>query len=512
MVSCTNRTKEIITWIKLQKTNDMKNKCLILIAGVSLILNIGCEKKTTINTATNSVSTSGTEIKMDGELPSKESIPKLFDEMDFQQATQCYLWALPIVGFAEWQYQHYKTFNASSNDLVLYNSYADRLGILTANATTPYILTFIDLGVNGPTVIEMPAGRTAGGLADFWQREQATIGEMGPDKGKGGKYVLVPPTIKDFKAPGYFIVPCNTVNMFFGFRTLDPDPKVTETLLKLVKIYPYAKRANPNPTKVVSPPAGKKWLGIPPTGIAYWERLHAILQNEPVEERDRFFMAWLRNLGIEKGKPFAPDERQKKVLIAAAEKGQQMAMANSFSKRFPDVKHWPDKKWDYVLIMKNASQHADNYDEFFERASYFYEAVTYSQAMMSKTPNVGQAYLGAYYDNEGNWLDGAKNYTLNVPANPPAVNFWSITVYDSATRCLIDNPQQNADLSSRKDLIKNADGSVDLYFGPKAPAGKEKNWVQTLPGKHWFTYMRFYGPTTAYFDKSWKMDDIKEVK
>lgn len=490
----------------------MKSKCLIILATISLIFNVGCKKEASETVTESPVSQSENNIKMDGDLPSKESIPKLFDEMDFQQATQCYLWALPLIGFAEWQYQHYKTFKASSNDLVLYNSYNDRLGILTANATTPYIITFIDLAANGPTVIEMPAGRTAGGLADFWQREQATIGEMGPDKGKGGKYILVPPTIKDFKADGYFIVPCNTVNMFFGFRALDPDPKITETLLKQVKIYPYAQRAKPAPTKVISPPAGKKWLGIPPSGIAYWERLHAILQNEPVEERDRFFMAWLRNLGIEKGKPFAPNERQKKILIVAAEKGQQMAMANSFEKRFADVKHWPDKKWDYVLIMKNASQHANTYDEFFERTSYFYEAVTYSQAMMSKTPNVGQAYLGAYFDNEGNWLDGGKNYTLNVPANPPAVNFWSITVYDSATRCLIDNPQKNADLSSRKDLIKNKDGSVDLYFGPKAPAGKEKNWVQTLPGKHWFTYMRFYGPTKAYFDKSWKMDDIKEVK
>jgi hypothetical protein len=189
-----------------------------------------------------------------------------------------------------------------------------------------------------------------------------------------------------------------------------------------------------------------------------------------------------------------------------------MAMANSFEKRFKDVKHWSDKNWDYVMILSHPSQHADNYDEFFERSSYFYEAVTYSKAMMTKTPNVGQAYLGSYFDDQGNWLDGGKNYTLNVPANPPAVNFWSITVYDVATRCLIDNAQKNADLSSRKDLIKNADGSVDLYFGPKAPAGKEKNWVQTLPGKHWFTYMRFYGPTKAYFDKSWKMDDIKEVK
>jgi len=489
----------------------MKNKYCFILAFSSLSLIFGCKKAETKETASAQVSNSRAEIKMDGELPSKESISSLFDEMDFQQATQCYLWGLPIVAFAEWQHQQYETFKATSNDLILYNNYNDRLGILTANATTPYIVSFIDLAANGPTVIEMPAGHTAGGLADFWQREQAVIGEMGPDKGKGGKYILVPPTDKDFKADGYFIIPCNTVNMFFGFRTLDPDPKVTETLLKQVKIYPYAQRANPTPTKVVSPPAGKKWLGIQPSGIFYWQRLNAILQEEPVQERDRFFMAWLKNLGIEKGKPFNPDERQKKILIAAAQKGEQMAMANSFQKRFKDVKHWPDKKWDYVMIIKDPSQHADNYDEFFERTSYFYEAVTYSKAMISKIPNVGQAYLGSYFDNNGNWLDGGKSYTLNVPANPPAVNFWSVTIYDSATRCLIDNPQKNADLSSRKDLIKNKDGSVDLYFGPKAPAGKEKNWVQTLPGKHWFTYMRFYGPTRAYFDKSWKMDDIKET-
>ncbi|MEN2398338.1 DUF1254 domain-containing protein [Flavobacterium sp. MC2016-06] len=490
----------------------MKNKLFVIIVGAFLILNAGCKKSTDEEIASLSSPKTETNIKLEGELPSKESIPELFDEMDFQQATQCYLWGLPIVAFAEWQQDHYNKFNATSNDLVFYNTYNDRLGILTANATTPYIMSFIDLAKNGPTVIEMPAGHTAGGLGDFWQREQAVIGEMGPDKGKGGKYILVPPTMKDFKPAGYFIVPCNTMNMFFGFRVLDPDPKATETLVKQVKIYPYDKRANPVPTKIVSPPAGKKWYAVQPKGIAYWERLNAILQEEPVDDRDRFFMAWLKNLGIEKGKSFNPDERQKKILIAAAEKGEQMAIANSFCKRFKDVKHWPDKKWDYVMIIKDPSQHADNYDEFFERTSYFYEAVTYSKAMISKTPNVGQAYLGSYFDNTGNWLDGAKNYTLNVPANPPAVNFWSITVYDAATRCLIDNAQQNADLSSRKDLIKNTDGSVDLYFGPKAPQGKEKNWVQTLPGKHWFTYMRFYGPTTAYFDKSWKMDDIKEVK
>jgi hypothetical protein len=457
-----------------------------------------------------STATTNYKIAMDGEMPAKESIPALFDEMDYQQATQCYLWALPLVAFAEWQQQHYKVFGASSNDLVFYNSYEDRLGILTANATTPYIMAFIDLAANGPTVIEMPAGHTAGGLGDFWQREQAVIGEMGPDKGNGGKYVLVPPTITDFDAPGYFIVPCKTMNMFFGFRALDPDPKTTETLVQKVKVYTYAKRANPTTTKVVSP-GNKKWFGGQPEGIAYWERLHAIIQEEPVQERDRFFMAWLDNLGIRKGEAFNPTDRQNKILIAAAQNGQLMAMANSFDKRFKDVYHWPDRKWDYVMVISDASQRTKDFDEFFQRTSYFYEAVTYSKAMITQIPNVGQAYLGAYEDKDGNWLAGDNNYKLHVPFNPPAVNFWSLTVYDAATRCLIDNPQRNADLSSRKDLIKNNDGSVDLYFGPTAPAGKEKNWVQTLPGKHWFAYMRFYGPTAAYFDKSWKMGDVEKV-
>jgi hypothetical protein len=482
-----------------------------------LFVLISCTQKTNTGsgTATSTDSTASAldpvNMKMDGELPAKQSLPTLFNEMDYQQAVQCYLWALPIVAYAEWQRIHYNVFGASSNDLVLYNSYEDRLGILTANATTPYIMDFIDLAKNGPTVIEMPAGHTAGGLGDFWQRELAAIGELGADKGKGGKYILTPPGQKPITAPGYYSIPSTMMNVFFGFRALDPDPAKAEALIHGVKIYPYAQRNNPAPTKVVSP-GGKKYLAIQPDGITYWERLYDILNEEPVEERDRFFMSWLNNLGIVKGKPFNPTEAQKKILVAAAARGKQIAMANSFNKRFDSVYHWPDKKWDYVMVLTNSSQRAENYDEFFRRSSYFFEAVTFSNAMISKTPNLGQAYLGAYEDKDGNWLNGSNNYTLHIPPHPPAVNFWSVTVYDAATRCLIDNPQRNADLSSRKDLMMNADSSVDLYFGPSAPAGKEKNWVQTLPGKHWFTYMRFYGPTVAYFDKSWKMDDIEKMK
>lgn len=473
-----------------------------------MLMIAGCQNQSPKNSVSGVQSS---QVVMEGELPAQESIAEVFDELDLQQATQTYLWALPLVSYAQWQYEHENVFGAKSGDIVFYKSYEDKLGILTANATTPYLIAFINLADTGPIVVEMPAGHVAGGMGDFWQREIGVLGEMGADKGKGGKYILLPPGNTEKFDKAYTPIQSTTMNVFFGLRTLDADEAKSMETIKNIKIYPYSQRSNPPATRLVSPD-GKKWYGGQPSGIDYWKRLHAIIQQEPVAERDRFFMSMLHNLGIDKGQPFNPTEHQIKILTEAAEKGELMAKANSFSKRFKDVKHWPDRKWDYVMVIENARQAVDNYELLDQRTSYFYEAVTYSEAMITKTPNVGQAYLGSYVDSNGQWLDGGKNYTLNVPANPPAVNFWSITVYDIATRCLIDNEQKNADLSSRKDLIKNADGSVDLYFGPTAPAGKEQNWVQTVPGKHWFAYYRFYGPTEQYFDKSWKSGDITEIK
>lgn len=451
-------------------------------------------------------------VNLKGGLPATPAdTQKLFDQLDFQQASQAYLWALPIVAFAEWEHAHSDIFGAKPSDLVLYSSYTDRLGILTANATTPYIMSFTDMSKTGPMVIELPPGPTAGGLGDFWQREIAVIGEMGPDAGKGAKYLIVPPGTKPPSEAGYRVIQSSTVNLFLGIRALDPDAEKAMALVRQVKIYPFSERANPPETRLVSP-EGKPWYGGQPRGLDYWKRLHAILQVEPVAERDRFYMAMLANLGIEKGKPFQPDERQQKILLQGALAGELMAKANTFDKRFAGAKHWPDRRWDYILVMPDPDQRIGNYDALLERAAYFYEAVTYSKAMTSKTPGEGQAYLAAYTDKDGQWLDGGENYTLHVPANPPAKLFWSVTVYDSDTRALIDNEQKRGDRSSRDQLKLNADGSVDLYYGPKPPASGEANWVQTIPGRPWYGYMRFYGPTEGYFDKSWKLPDIEKLK
>lgn len=433
----------------------------------------------------------------------------LYDELDFQRATQAYLWALPIVSFAQWQHEHETVFGAKDAELVSYVTYRDRLGILTANATTPYILTFVNLGRTGPLVVDSPAGPTAAGVGDFWQRPITDIGQTGPDKGQGGKYLIVGPGQEPPQADGYYVVHSPTVNIMIGFRALDPDPARAQSLIEKIQLYPFARRDTPPPTRLI-PAGGKPFYQGQPRGMPYWERLHAILQQEPVETRDRMLMAMLAPLGIEKGKPFQPDERQQGILTRGAELGELMAMNFSFNKRFAGARYRPDTHWDYVLTM-DPGQEAESYTQLDERSAWFYEAVTATKGMKTSVPGVGQAYLGAYHDAQGRWLDGGRSYKLRVPAEPPAKQFWSLTLYDTRTRALVENTQGVADRSSRMDLAKNPDGSVDLYMGPKPPVGLEKNWIPTVPGKAWFAYFRLYAPTEGYFDQSWKLPDIEPV-
>jgi hypothetical protein len=447
-------------------------------------------------------------VRMDGELPRREDLAVVFDELDYQLGCQAYLWALPLVSYAQWQLQHREVFGATNYDLVHYVTYRDRLGLITANATTPYILNFIDLGQTGPLVVELPPGPTAGGLSDFWQRECGILGEMGPDRGQGGKHLIVPPGQDPPDVDSSFYVHQATgMNVMFGFRTLDPDPQRSQALVEGIRITPFDGRPAPQ-TRIVSPD-GRAWNGDQPRGLDYWARLHEIYQREIVDERDRFYLAMLRQLGIERGRPFDPDARLARLLTEATAAGELMAQANSFAKRFPGALYWPDRQWDLVVQLDHSDQRGRGYDQLLERAAWFYEAVSFSEAMKSQTPGVGQAYLASYTDAGGAWLDGGRTYTLHIPADPPAKLFWSVSVYDIGTRCLIDNAQQRGDRGSRDaELIYNPDGSVDVHFAPEPPPGREANWIQTIPGQHWFSYFRFYGPLEGYFDHTWKLGDI----
>lgn len=434
---------------------------------------------------------------------------RIYDEMDFQRATQAYIWAIPFVAMAEWKNAHLHQIGAAELETVLYRNFADKKGILTANLTTPYLITFGDLS-KGPVVLEMPVGNTAGMVMDFWQRPMTDIGQAGPDHGKGGKYLLVGPGQAVPQADGYRVVQVKTNNFFAGVRVLDPGEDQIASVRKGFRLYPYAQRDNP-PAQLSRGVDGKSWSQVQPRGLAYWQRYNEYMQQEPIEPRDRMMTAMLAPLGLEKGKPFNPGEREKKLLVDGALMGELMSMNISYAKRFPDSYYRPDSKWAYV-IMFDPSQETPNYTQLDERTDYFYEAVTAASSMVSKTPGVGSAYLGAYKDKNDHWFDGSKTYRLRVPANPPAKNFWSLTVYDTYNRVQLDNPTQTADISSRKAALKkNADGSVDLYVGPKAPAGWQDNWIETVPGKAWFAYFRFYGPTEGYFQRSYALPDFEEV-
>ncbi len=442
--------------------------------------------------------------------PSGESVERLFDQIDFQRACQAYLWSIPIVSFAEWQKAHEMTFKARSGDVVVYDNYLAKLGILTANATTPYIISFFNLEETGPMVVRMPAGAVAGFADDMWQRPLIDMGQTGPDRGEGGVYVIAGPGQKAEVPKGVYLAESPTSNVFWGFRALDKDPAKAKALLEMLEIYPLSKSDNP-PKKTIVDISGIRWSQTSPRGIDYWRSLHAIIQREPVHERDRFFMAMLKPLGIEKGKPFEPDERQTRLLTDGVLVGEAMAKANDFEKRLEEAHYAEGTHWHFALVI-DPSQRAEFYDQLDGRAAWFYEAVTTSSGMVTRTPGVGQVYLGTYKDKDGDWLDGTKSYRLRVPADAPVEQFWSMTVYDVGARCLIDNPSQQADRSSRMDLKVNDDGSVDLYVGPSAPAGNEGNWVETVPGRGWFSYFRLYGPKQEHFDHSWVLPDFEKTE
>ncbi len=442
--------------------------------------------------------------------PSGESVELLFDQIDFQRACQAYLWSIPIVSFAEWQKAHEVTFKARSGDVVVYDNYLAKLGILTANATTPYIISFFNLEETGPMVVRMPAGAVAGFADDMWQRPLIDMGQTGPDRGEGGVYVIAGPGQKAEVPKGGYLAESPTSNVFWGFRALDKDPAMAKALLEMLEIYPLSMSNNP-PNKTIVDISGIRWSQTSPRGVGYWKSLHAIIQREPVHERDRWFMAMLKPLGIEKGQPFEPDERQARLLTDGALVGEAMAKANDFEKRLKEAHYADGTHWHFALVI-DPSQRAEFYDQLDGRAAWFYEAVTTSSGMVTRTPGVGQVYLGTYKDKDGDWLDGKKSYRLRVPANAPVEQFWSMTVYDVGARCLIDNPSQQADRSSRMDLKVNDDGSIDLYVGPKAPAGNEGNWVETVPGRGWFSYFRLYGPKQEHFDGSWVLPDFEKAE
>ena len=340
--------------------------------------------------------------------PTDETVTKLYNEMDFQRACQAYLWSLPLVSFVYWQQVQAEEMGAGNGQLVFLETYDEKVGGLTLNVTTPYVETFVDLGASGPFVIEIPPGnQVRGATHDMWQVQVAQMT-------RPGKYLFVGPYQQvpaEAESEGYVINHSPMNNFFVGIRLMPEDPDERLALLKQIKLYPYNERKNPKTRDYVRPK--KPWFAYQPRTMAYWESLHKSINREPVREVDRYFMAMLKPLGIEKGRPFKPDARQKKILMDALVVGEAMAKANDFSKRLKKAHYRDDSHWHFSTTA-DWNQRTEFYQQLDGAAAWFYEAVTNDEAMHGQETGWGQVYMAAYQDADGDWLDGAKDYVLHL--------------------------------------------------------------------------------------------------
>ncbi len=467
--------------------------------------------------------------------PTPETTVALDEDLYYQRAVQTYLWALPSVNMYAMKEGQARTFGEGYNVFAVFeNRLKANTIITTPNSDVIYGIGFLDLAKDGPMVIEAPPKLQAL-IDDVWHRPiegpeidgikyLADIGLPGPDRGEGGKYLILPPGYEgDVDEDEYFVYRCRTNGVFVFTRGFFDDAanlKPAVDNMEKVRIYPLEGDAKPMDFKHASDvPADYLFA----QDASYFEMLDRFIQDDVVDDTDPYMHGVLATLGIAKGKTFAPNARQKELLDKAALTAWKMAKniaANS--DREDKGIWWEDRQWvahgkteldDFMRVgldeefRTRETKHTD----VNAKAHMFINHYSISTAMITSRVGIGAKYAGAYKDSDGNFLVGDHTYSITLPPNVPARLFWSLTAYDATTAAGLDNGQPYPSIGSRDNPEQNADGSTMLYFGPDAPAGKEKNWVKTVPGKGWFSLIRLYGPDQAFFDRTWKPGDFEKM-
>lgn len=438
-------------------------------------------------------------------VPTSETVSTIYDALDLLRGIDAFLNCMPGASLVALRRGLRSTGVDSPRVIGSADPHANsRMLLLTANTVTPYGSTFLDLRQWGPTVIEAPPMSLCV-VDDFWFRYVADMGIAGPDEGQGGKYLFLPPDYEGEVPEGYFAYRSPTYTSWVILRTLGGA-----TDMKKTRIYPLSE---------ADAPAENEWVEL--TEVAFntihandfdfYEEVDELVQEEPIEALDTERAGQLAAIGIVKGRPFAPDERLRGILDEAARIGAGIARTITYAPRDPEATIYGS--WKRVFIGGSYEFMRDGARLLDARALFHYNATVITPAVSQAQVGAGSDYAYAVHDANGHVLDGARNYRLHVEPNPPVKNFWSVDVYDTQTRSLLQTPSTlwPSVASTSGKLQANDDGSHDLYFGPKAPESKESNWVQTIPGKSWFVIFRLYGPLEPWFDQSWKLNEFEPL-
>ena len=451
------------------------------------------------------------ELKFIGGYPTVETIQKLYDQLDLQRAAQAYLDFIPAMSMQALLDAHRRDYGVrETGGMVVYVEPGEGRSIaigLTYNTESIYASMCLDLKQTGPAVIEVPP-MVLGIINDGFMRFVADLGNAGPDQGQGGKYLLLPPGYEGELPDGYFVFRSSTFRNWVMVRGLEQNTGRGETALAYYaehfKVHPLGEGVHqPGVVSASFKPSDTTH----PRDIRYFELLDKMVQYEPLSAFTPEELGLLNVLGIVKGVRFQPDERTQRILSDGVKLGDGLAKAIAFDNRDPQARVYPDRHWERIFIGGYKFER-DGARLLDARTLFHYTAIVVTPAMEVRKIGFGSQYLQTSKDASGHHLDGGQNYRLRLPAGIPAKEFWSVTVYDAETRSLLQNGQPKPSISTYDRPEENPDGSIDIYFGPSAPVGKEKNWVKTLPGKGWFTYIRFYGPLEPFFAQTWKPDDI----
>jgi hypothetical protein len=451
----------------------------------------------------------GTMRFFDG-FPDSGTVQKVYDNLDFQRAVQSFLNVLPAAQMHGMR-TGIREFGPDNQTVLISESFLDSRSIVAA-PNTESIYNFVWFNTkDGPLVIEMPPN-ILGFINDFFGRYVSDVGRPGPDKGKGGKYLLLPPGYTGVVPDGYFVLNSRTIGNFICFRGFALNGALQASVDNIkdhFRVYTMSDAAVP-PEMIFVNISGKAFNTMPDTDATLYENMAQIIQEEPLDAVDPETRGMLASIGIRKGVQFQPDKRMKRILADAASVGNATGRVLLFSTRDPNAFFYPNSAWQTAWIGKDLNWSPGGVLNLDARALFFYFAWGVSPSMAMDLVGIGSQYALAVRDANGEYLEGSNNYRLHLPPKVPAKDFWSLVAYDPQTRSFLQTDQQFPSLSSqRTDLIINADGSIDIYFGPEAPLGKESNWIQTIPGKSWCAGFRLYGPLEPWFDKTWRPGEIE---
>jgi hypothetical protein len=455
-----------------------------------------------------------------GQWPPNEDQKRYGDELLFQRAVDAYMFTLSALNVIGMRDGSEAKFGAGYNVLPIWK---DRMNgktlVPTPNADVIYSMSYLDLKKTGPLVVYAPP-KVIGMFTDFFQRTLTDVGAAGPDRDAGGLYLLLPPDYQGHLPGGYFAFRSQTYNVLLFFRTVltqgadGPDTREAVAIAEQTRVYPLGSLEKDRPTMKFPNASNVPANLMYPTDFSYWEKLKAFVDYEPVEAIAPQVRGMLASIGIIKGVPFDPNAQARQILTRAVETAPKMIFSMRVAGRADGRdRYYPDRQYLNAWAGADAQFFMPTYQDIDQRASYFQYAYSSAPAMVNDIINHGSKYPFTLRDGTGELLEGSGTYKLHLPARVPALAFWAVTIYNPAdgTMPLTDHP-----FRSRNGLDKpqyNADGSIDLYFGPTQPQGvNDKNWIQTLRGKAFLVALRLYGSATAFFDQTWKPDDLVKVK